>query len=102
MKVWPRKQDRSVVHSGILFAQSLTNVIRLPLTTVDSLYRLCEHLVHSADLACNRVVDRTFTNFKDQSTNDIRLDLSDNLQFLALAVFRLADGRFEALKRSLI
>ena len=61
------------------------------------LQSVLEELVHLGHLGGDGQVDGTVADLNDESTTDLRVDLGDNLELLALAnVLRLADGGFEA------
>lgn len=53
-------------------------------------------LVHLGDLGRHAQVDGAVTDLDDESTNEVGVDLGDNLELLALAELGLGDGLLEA------
>jgi hypothetical protein len=61
------------------------------------LQSVLEELVHLGHLGGDGQVDGAVTDLNDESTADLRVDLGDDLELLALTdVAGLADGGFEA------
>ena len=60
------------------------------------LQSVLEELVHLCHLGGDGEVDGAVADLNNESTTDLRVDLGDNLELLALSnVLRLADGGFE-------
>lgn len=61
------------------------------------LQSVLEELVHLGHLGGDRQIDGAVADLNDESTLDLRVDLGDDLELLALAdVLRLGNGGLEA------
>jgi hypothetical protein len=57
---------------------------------------ISQSLVHLGDLGGNAEINGAVTDLDDESTNEVGVDLGDNLELLALAELGLGDGLLEA------